>query len=99
MRAVAVGTRDPTGMDRRSELNKGKPLAEKSTLNRLELTPLDAAETSPYKKIVASPESRDNLFVDVFFWNHINRLLSRYFLMLTLVHVCEQPVTMVLPEP
>ncbi len=40
--AVAVGKLDPTEMDRKSELNKGKPLAGKKTLSRLELMPLDA---------------------------------------------------------
>ena len=38
MLAIAVGKTDPTGMDRKSEKDKGKPLAGKSTLNRLELT-------------------------------------------------------------
>jgi hypothetical protein len=66
MLAIAVGKSDPTGMDRKSELDKGKPLAGKSTLNRLELTPADATAKSPYKKVVVSPPSVDNLFVDIF---------------------------------
>lgn len=66
MLAIAVGKSDPTGMDRKSELNKGKPLAGKSTLNRLELTPADATANNPYKKVVVSPKSVDNLFVDIF---------------------------------
>lgn len=70
MLAVAVGKTDPTGMDRKSEQDKGKPLAGKSTLNRLELTPADATAQSPYKKIVVSPESVDQLFVDVFLEAH-----------------------------
>ena len=44
--------RDPTGMDRASEKDKGKPLAGKSTLNRLELTAPNATAKSAYKKIV-----------------------------------------------
>lgn len=68
--AIAVGKTDPTGMDRKSEQDKGKPLAGKSTLNRLELTPADATAQSPYKKIVVSPESVDRLFVDVFLEAH-----------------------------
>ena len=66
MLAVAVGKRDPTGMDRLSEKDKGKPLAGKSTLNRLELTAPNATAKSAYKKIVIQSESVDNLFVDVF---------------------------------
>ena len=66
MLAIAVGKSDPTGMDRKSEKDKGKPLAGKSTLNRLELTPADATAKSPYKKVVVSSEAIDNLFVDIF---------------------------------
>jgi hypothetical protein len=70
MLAIAVGKTDPTGMDRKSEQDKGKPLAGKSTLNRLELTPADASAKSPYKKIVVSPAAVDNLLVDVFLEAH-----------------------------
>jgi hypothetical protein len=70
MLAIVVGKADPTGMDRKSEQDKGKPLAGKSTLNRLELTPADATAQSPYKKIVISPEAVDHLFVDVFLEAH-----------------------------
>ncbi len=66
MLAIAVGKSDPTGMDRVSEKDKGKPLAGKSTLNRLELTSPDATAQSAYKKIALQSESVDNLFVDVF---------------------------------
>jgi len=57
---------DPTGQDRVCERDKGKALAGKSTLNRLELTPPDADEKTPYKKIVHHPEQIDDLFIDVF---------------------------------
>ena len=50
MLAVAVGKTDPTGMDHKSEKDQGKPLAGKSTLNRLELTPANATCKSTYKK-------------------------------------------------
>ncbi len=40
--AVLVGKEDPKGQGRREERDRGKPLAVKSTLNRLELTPPDA---------------------------------------------------------
>ncbi len=46
MLAIAVGKIDPTGMDRKSQWDKGKPLTGKSTLNRLELTPLDATKST-----------------------------------------------------
>ena len=70
MLAIAVGKTDPTGMGRKCEQDKGKPLAGKSTLNRLELTPADATAQSAYKKIVISPEAVDNLLVDVFLEMH-----------------------------
>jgi hypothetical protein len=57
---------DLTGNDRLREQDKGKALAGKSTLNRLELTPLDANEKSRYKKIVANPAAMDNLLIDLF---------------------------------
>jgi hypothetical protein len=66
MPAIAVGKTGPTGMDRKSEQDKGKPPAGKSTLNRLKLTPVDATAKSPYKKIVVAQELVDTLFVDVF---------------------------------
>jgi hypothetical protein len=68
--AVLVGKVDPTGEDRRRERDKGKPLAGKSTLNRLELTPAGADEESRYKKIVASCESIEKLFVKIFLDAH-----------------------------
>ena len=50
MLAIAVGKTDPTVMDRKSEQDKGKPLAGKSTLNRLELTPEMPRRKAPTKK-------------------------------------------------
>ena len=70
MLAIAVGKTDPTGMDRKSAKDLGKPLAGKSTLNRLELTPVEATSKSAYKKIAVSSESVDNLFVDIFLESH-----------------------------
>jgi len=48
--AVLVGKVDPSGQDRRRREDRGKSLAGKSTLNRLELTPTGANEKSRYKK-------------------------------------------------
>ena len=57
--AVLVGKQDPTGQDRVRERDRGKALAGKSTLNRLELSPPRADENSRYKKITASIISLD----------------------------------------
>jgi len=64
--ATLVGKTDPSGQDRLRPQDKGKPLAGKSTLNRLELTPLDANADSRYQKIVAAPRAIERLFVDLF---------------------------------
>jgi hypothetical protein len=67
--AVLVGKKDPEGQDRIRPQDKGKALAGKSTLNRLELTP-EKPEGQRYKKIVMNPEAIDRLFVDVFLKAH-----------------------------
>jgi len=64
--AAMVGKDDPTGQDRRRKQDQGKALAGKSTLNRLELTPPGASANSRYKKITASMEKAEQLFVDLF---------------------------------
>jgi hypothetical protein len=64
--AVLVGKSDPTGGDRLRRRDKGKALAGKSTLNRLELTPVGADKESRYKKIVAECGAIEEFFVDVF---------------------------------
>lgn len=68
--AALVGKTDPTGQDRLRPRDQGKPLAGKSTLNRLELTPADATADARYKKIVADPDAIDRLFVEVFLQAH-----------------------------
>src|SRR3954469_17457953 len=50
--AVVVGKADPKGKTRQRERDRGKALAGKSPLNRLELTPVGADEESRYKKVV-----------------------------------------------
>jgi len=54
--AAVVGKKDP----------RTEPLAGKSTLNRLELTPVGADSHSRYKKIVVHRRDVDRFFVDVF---------------------------------
>jgi hypothetical protein len=68
--ATAVGKNDPMGEGRTRERDRGKALAGKSTLNRLELTPPGADASSRYKKIVASCSSIENVFVELFLQGH-----------------------------
>jgi hypothetical protein len=64
--ALLCGRQDVTGADRLDPRDQGKPLAGKSTLNRLELTPAGAGEKSRYKKIVASIARLQDALVGVF---------------------------------
>ena len=64
--AVLVGKNDPTGEERLERRSRGVPLAGKSTLNRLELTPTGASPKSRYKKIVARHRKIERFFVDTF---------------------------------
>ena len=64
--AVLVGKKDPTGKERIRKRDRGKPLAGKSTLNRLELTPVRANKRSRYKKVTANRHTIDEFFTDVF---------------------------------
>jgi hypothetical protein len=66
MLAVLVGKTDPKGETRREARDRGKALAGKSTLNRLELTPADATSESRYKKIVLDEEQAADFFVEAF---------------------------------
>jgi hypothetical protein len=78
MLAVALGKDDVKGEQRRRAQDRGKALAGKSTLNRLELTApdYDGAARQPgsqqpeTKKIVVDPESIDALLVDLFLEAH-----------------------------
>lgn len=64
--AVLVGKNDPKGQDRLRARDRGKALAGKSTLNRLELTPVRANGKSRYKKIVAHLDAMQAFLVDAF---------------------------------
>jgi Transposase DDE domain group 1 len=68
--ALAAGKRDLTGEQRQRQRDVGHPLAGHSTLNRLELTPADAAPSHRYKKIVYSADAMDRLLTDVFLEAH-----------------------------
>ena len=64
--AVLAGKKDPSGQDRKLVEDRGKALAGKSTLNRLELTPEGASDRSRYKKIVYDSVGIDDFFVNMF---------------------------------
>ena len=68
--AMLVGKTDPTGRNRKDEKDRGKALAGKSTLNRLELTPVGADATHRYKKITVNRTAVQNLFTDLFLQAH-----------------------------
>ena len=64
--AAVCGKEDPVGQQRQRELDRGKALAGKSTLNRLELTPTWASGASRYKKIQADAEAIEDYFINEF---------------------------------
>jgi len=64
--ALLAGKDDLAGNDRLRNRDKGKALGGKSTLNRLELTPVGASSRSRYKKITFNRHKADEFFVDVF---------------------------------
>lgn len=64
--AVLVEKEDPTGESRKREQDRGKALAGKSTLNRLELTAAEVGKKERYKKIVMQEAAVDRLLVEVF---------------------------------
>lgn len=66
MLATLVGKTDPLGESRLSPKDRGKALAGKSTLNRLELTPAGAGADSRYKKIVANIADMQRFFVEAY---------------------------------
>ena len=70
MLAVAVEKADPLGENRHKASDRGKALAGKSTLNRLELTKADASSQERYKKIVMHEEKIDRWMVQVFIDAH-----------------------------
>lgn len=61
--ATVVGKTDPTGQDRRQQQDRGKPLAGKSTLNRLEW---GMVTQDRYRKITVDTQAVDRFFVQAF---------------------------------
>jgi hypothetical protein len=68
--AAVVGKIDPEGQERRREADRGKGLAGKSTLNRLELRSDDPAKNGRYKKIALDEKKVDDFFIDRFVQAH-----------------------------
>jgi hypothetical protein len=64
--ALLAGKRDVEGQQRRRAEDRGKALAGKSTLNRLELSGPSVSEEERYKKIAFDPEEADRLLVDLY---------------------------------
>jgi hypothetical protein len=64
--AILAGKKDPLGRQRRRRMDRGKALAGKSTLNRLELTPVRANANSRYKKITVDRFAVQRFFTEVF---------------------------------
>src|SRR6266516_2669004 len=68
MLAVAVRKADPLGLNRLREEDRGKALAGKSTLNRLELA--KSGEIDKYKKILMKEHEIDTWIVKAFIDAH-----------------------------
>ena len=70
MLAVAVEKVDPLGESRRQAGDRGKALAGKCTLNRLELSGAEADGQERYKKIVMDEDRIEGWMVDAFLAAH-----------------------------
>jgi hypothetical protein len=64
--ATCVGKSDPTGESRRRQRDRGKALAGKSTLNRLEWGCAESAAEDRYRRVAVDTDAVDRFFVDVF---------------------------------
>lgn len=64
--AAVCGKEDPLGRERQRAEDRGKALAGKSTLNRLELTPEGASRQSRYKKVEADAVAIEDYFIGEF---------------------------------
>lgn len=68
--AVLVGKADCGGKERARARDRGKPLAGKSTLNRLELSTPEAASQDRYKRVEIEAAKAADVFVDLFLRAH-----------------------------
>lgn len=67
--AAAVGVAEPDGRARVKEQDRDRPLAGKSTLNRLELSAPNSTSSCTEKKISANTDKLEKLFVELFLDN------------------------------
>lgn len=82
--AALCGHNDIEGNNRRLDRDKGKPLAGKSTLNRMELKS-KGEKDERYKKIVAQPEAIEDYFIAEFV-RSLSKHAARVVLDLDLTH-------------
>ena len=68
--ATVVGKADPTGQSRHRKRDKGRPLAGKSTLNRVELTGEQVGPASRYHKVALDFGAAKRLFPELFLDAH-----------------------------
>jgi hypothetical protein len=68
--AILAEKDDPTGESRARERDRGKALAGKSTLNRLELTGAVVEKKERYKKMVIDEQAVDRMLVETFLEAH-----------------------------
>ena len=68
--AILAEKDDPRGENRARERDRGKALAGKSTLNRLELSGAEVGEEERYKKIALDTAAVDRMLVEVFLQAH-----------------------------
>ena len=68
--AACVGKSDPTGESRRRARDRGRALAGKSTLNRLEWGLVERAGEDRYHRVAVDTEAVDRFFVEVFLDSH-----------------------------
>ena len=68
--ATVVGKADPTGQTRHRKRDKGRALAGKSTLNRVELTGEQVAPDSRYHKVTLAFAAVQRLFPELFMDAH-----------------------------
>ena len=64
--ATICGKTDPEGKDRNLKRDKGKALAGKSTINRVEYSATHLEEPTRYKKILYDEKMIDNYFIEKF---------------------------------
>ena len=78
--ALAIGKKDLEGKERQREQDKGKSLAGRSTLNRLELSGRVVKPNERYKKIFCNERKVGKFFVDEFVRSRRGKKVKRLIL-------------------